>query len=127
MPGVRDVLRGAVNIPSAAPDPRGSAASSPSIPRPAVSDVLESSGYQPPAPQELDKRVMEAVTNHLNQVMTQFDRSIRFDTYGSTGQLYVKIVNGSTDEVIKTIPPENLLALSQRIDEAVGLLLDEVL
>ena len=42
-----------------------------------------------------------------------------------TGATVVSIINSETGEVIKKIPPDEILSLKKRIGEMIGLLLDE--
>ena len=42
-----------------------------------------------------------------------------------TGATVVSIVDSETGEVIKKIPPDEILSLKKRIGEMIGLLLDE--
>ncbi len=42
-----------------------------------------------------------------------------------TGETVISIINSETGEVIKKIPPDEILSLKKRIGEMIGLLLDE--
>jgi flagellar protein FlaG len=48
---------------------------------------------------------------------------LRFDE--ATNRIVVKVIDTRTDKVIKEIPPEQLLHLAAKIQEMVGLLVDE--
>lgn len=61
----------------------------------------------------------------LNQVAESFNHQLKFQIFEDTNRLYVQIVDKTTKEVIKQIPPEEMLELSAKIKEMVGLLLDK--
>ncbi|MBD3184883.1 flagellar biosynthesis protein FlaG [Candidatus Poribacteria bacterium] len=50
---------------------------------------------------------------------------ISFSEDQDTGATVIKIIDNKTDEVIKQIPPEEILKLRKRIGEMLGLLLDK--
>lgn len=52
--------------------------------------------------------------------------SVRFENDNDAGELVVKIVDRETDEVIRQIPPEDLLKLTQRLQDLRGNLVDKV-
>jgi|Deesub1362B_J571_1020462.scaffolds.fasta_scaffold02236_6 flagellar protein FlaG len=80
----------------------------------------ESVKQQDIAPEEIEKR-----TEQLNQVMEIFNYNIRFSVDREAKRLVVKIVDPQTEEVIRQIPPEEMLQIMKRIDQMLGLILDE--
>lgn len=56
----------------------------------------------------------------------QSNRQLRFFIDSETGKQGVRVINAKTREVIKQIPPEELVELTKRIKENLGVLLDEV-
>jgi flagellar protein FlaG len=46
--------------------------------------------------------------------------SVRFEQDSKSNQMIVKIVDRNTNEVIRQIPPEDLINLSKRLDELNG-------
>jgi len=50
--------------------------------------------------------------------------SVRFENDNEAGELVVKIVDRETDEVIRQIPPEELLHLSERLADLRGNIVD---
>ena len=50
--------------------------------------------------------------------------SIRLRIFQPTGRVYAEILDPTTREVVKTIPPLELLKISARLQAALGLLLD---
>ena len=62
----------------------------------------------------------------LRQVMRGINGRLDFDLIEGSSQLYVQVVDRGTNEVIRTMPPQELLDLKRRIDEAVGAIVDEL-
>ena len=60
----------------------------------------------------------------MNQVADVLNRELSFDVRDKTGEVFVRVVDKETGEVIREIPPEELVALSERIREAVGLIFE---
>jgi uncharacterized FlaG/YvyC family protein len=79
----------------------------------------------PAAPWAPSQSELSQVVDQLNHVMDRLNTRLRFGIYDGTEQLYVQVYDARTREVLKTIPPEKLLALRIRLRQAIGLLLDE--
>jgi flagellar protein FlaG len=54
-----------------------------------------------------------------------FNRRLEFKVDENTHRIVVKVIDTETDKVIKEIPPEQIIALAAKIQEMVGLLVDE--
>ena len=54
-----------------------------------------------------------------------FDRTLKFSINRELDQVVVKVIDKKTDTVIKEIPSEALQRLHQRMQEALGLLIDK--
>ena len=54
-----------------------------------------------------------------------FNRRLDFKVDKDTNRIIVKVIDTKTDKVIKEIPPEQLIELAAKIQEMVGLLIDE--
>ena len=61
------------------------------------------------------KRVVEAASG----------RSLAFDIHDDTESLYVEVRDLESDEIIKQIPSEEVLAMQYRIEAAIGMLFDQ--
>lgn len=73
---------------------------------------------------QLDGDALRAITKNLNDVMNTFNKGLRFEVNEKIDALYVKIINKDTDEVIKTIPSEEVLRMMERMQSALGMILD---
>ena len=61
----------------------------------------------------------------LEDTFLLFNRRLKFSVNEEIDRVVVKVVDGSTDKVIKEIPPEEIQRLIVRIKETIGLLFDE--
>ena len=78
--------------------------------------------YTPPA---LTQSQLEGVMADLEHVSATFNKRLSFSINEKLGQVIVKVIDTSTDTVIKELPPEELQKVHERIREVIGLLLDE--
>lgn len=69
---------------------------------------------------------LENSIQSLNAVMDILDKELRFRVDNKTDSVVVQVISEKTGDVIRQIPPEQILAIRSRIDELVGLILDEV-
>ena len=102
-PDPSPVARGQRNNPSVTADaPRGAARS-----QSAVGQVGDISG------------VVSAVNDLVSQV---FATKITFDVDEATGEPVVRVLNKETGEIIRQLPPEELLALVAKMKQLSGLI-----
>lgn len=68
---------------------------------------------------------LEDKVDQLNKTVEVFDKRIHFQIHEATNRIMVQIIETTSEEVIKEIPPEKILDLVARIEEMIGLLVDE--
>lgn len=68
---------------------------------------------------------VEKATRELNQYMDELKTSLGFSIHEKTKELMVNIINRDTKEVIKQIPPEELVTIREKMAELAGILLNE--
>lgn len=85
----------------------------------------ESQSQPQAAPQE-SKVAPEELLNQIKAITEDGLYSVRFERDSGSEDLVVKIVDSDTDEVIRQIPPEELLNLSKQLRELSGNLIDTV-
>ena len=68
--------------------------------------------------------VEEAVEN-LNQFLEPSRRNLKFELHDKLDKYYVSVIDSTTDEVIKEIPPKKILDMYAAMAEFMGLLVDE--
>ncbi len=74
---------------------------------------------------KFDSLVMDSLAKQLNEDLKVFNTRVSFSIDDKTKKTVVKIIDSSNNEVIKQVPPDYLLKVSQRISELLGLLVDE--
>lgn len=74
--------------------------------------------------EELEDDVRESVKD-INDIVQKVKENLSFEIHDETDRMMVKVIDSKTKEVIKELPPEEMLDLSARIHEMVGLLIDE--
>ncbi len=72
-----------------------------------------------------NKNYVNEAIKKLKQAGDIFNRRLDFRVDEATKRIVVKVIDTETDKVIKEIPPEQLIRLAARIQEMIGLLVDE--
>ncbi|NBB89889.1 MAG: flagellar biosynthesis protein FlaG [Spirochaetes bacterium] len=70
---------------------------------------------------------IDSVASKLDDVSSIFNRKLKFSVDREFGGVVVKVIDTTTDKVIKELPPEALQRLHVRIQETLGLLFDETI
>ena len=60
-----------------------------------------------------------------NSRLKSYDRKVEISIHEKTGDIMIKILDASTDEVLREIPPEKIKDMIANMLERVGLLVDE--
>jgi flagellar protein FlaG len=61
----------------------------------------------------------------IAQVGQTFNKKLQFIVDQQTNQVIVKVIDKSTDKVIKVLPPEELQRLHRKLKETIGFLFNE--
>ena len=77
------------------------------------------------APEE-SKAQPEELLNQIKAITEDGLYSVRFERDSNSEKTVVKIVDSETDEVIRQIPPEELLNLTKQLKELSGSIIDTV-
>ncbi|MCL2480799.1 MAG: flagellar protein FlaG [Spirochaetaceae bacterium] len=78
--------------------------------------------------QQQSALLKKEIDNYIRKVLKDaslLNRDLRYSINRETDEVIVKVVDKSTDKVIKEIPPESLQRLQARLKEQLGLLVDE--
>lgn len=73
---------------------------------------------------QFDRKNLQEAARDINQIVEATNSRIRFNVTDDN-KLQVQIVDVETGDVIKSIPPEKLMEIARRIEEAIGLIIDE--
>ncbi len=71
-----------------------------------------------------DREELEKIANETKEVLEGINEAIRFSISKDTGDIVVQVVNKKTDEIIRQIPPEELVKLRTKLKEICGILFD---
>ena len=74
---------------------------------------------------KLSKLQTEQYLKEILHITSIFDRELRFSVNKELDQVVVKVIDSTTDKVIKEIPPEDIIRLHSRMKEVIGLLFDK--
>jgi flagellar protein FlaG len=77
----------------------------------------------PKAPPE--RKEIERAVAQLEKMVAQFNRRFEISINKSINRIVVKVIDSESDKVIKEIPPEEIQHLAQKLQEMMGLLVDE--
>lgn len=68
--------------------------------------------------------VQEAVDD-INKVLHYLNERLEFSVHEETNRIIVRVLDRETEEVLREIPPEQILDLVAKLQELVGLLVDK--
>ena len=72
----------------------------------------------------LQEEIKESVKD-VNEIVEKVKEGLSFQIHEDTEKLMVQVIDVNTEEVIKELPPEEMLDLEARIHEMVGILINE--
>ncbi len=67
---------------------------------------------------ELSQEALEKVVSQLNAYIQNTQRDVDFSVDDATGRVVVRVVDSTTEEVIRQIPSEEMLAISRHLLES---------
>lgn len=88
-----------------------------------VRDPLARRGDQ----ESLEVQDLRQAVDELNTAMEALNQRYRFGIYEDTDQFYVQVQDAASGRVLRTRPIEDLLELRRRLQDMVGLVVDEEL
>lgn len=89
--------------------------------RPTVSARAAALGMPETARTSTPDQIDQAL-DEVRKAIAPVARDLRFSVDDDTGRTIIKVIDSSTDEVIKQIPSEEILAIAKAIDKLQGLL-----
>lgn len=70
------------------------------------------------------QKAADGIADKMNQVASVFNTSLAFSVDESTGKTIIKVMDKETEEVIRQIPPEEMLRMIGKMRYVMGMLLD---
>lgn len=68
---------------------------------------------------------VEKLVDSLREVVDVVQKRLSFSVHQETNDIVVKVIDNKTDEVIRQIPPENLLKLREQMVELTGIMFSD--
>jgi flagellar protein FlaG len=75
--------------------------------------------------QKPDQETLRGTVSDLNMLVQQMRRELRFTVDEDSGEMVVKVIDKETDEVLRQIPSEELLALRKRMADVAGVIFSD--
>lgn len=72
-----------------------------------------------------EREQTQKVVEQIQKITSAMGRRLQFNVNEALGQIVVKVIDPSTDKVIKEIPSAEVQKMQIRIKEAIGLIFDE--
>lgn len=80
---------------------------------------------QYPAPQPTALEQVQQAMEDVRKAITPVAQDLLFSIDEDTGKTVVKVVDASTDEVIRQIPSEEIISIAKALDKLQGLLVQQ--
>lgn len=90
------------------------------VSNPIISEMTDEQG-QP------TKEAFQVAVNKLNEFMEYTNKSSKFVFHEGLGKYYVEVVDAKTEEVIKEIPPKELLDAYYEMQKMIGNIVDQTI
>ena len=78
------------------------------------------------AKREPEAKAVERAADRLNEALQTFNRDLAISVDQDSGKLLVRVTDPGTGDVIRQIPPEQLLEAEVSIDKIIGLFVDDI-
>lgn len=94
-----------------------------SVANPATASTKPLNGNTPQSPVQEISQIRQMI-DEMNQSVSHVQKSLHFQVHEASGQVVVEVQDKKTGEVIKSIPPQELLDSMDKIHESIGAILD---
>ena len=86
----------------------------------------EKGGSDQNARPDLPFHVVEEIAGNLQSNLNAIHNvDLQFSVHDSSGRIMVTVKDGTTGQVIREVPPSDILNLAAKLDEMIGLIFDE--
>lgn len=114
---------GALAVPSVQPDAHASSGPAKAAPPPATPQPAEQLEPEMMVPEDPEGSAMKTA-ELFRTALSNRNVGVVFVMEGGTDQPIIRVVNRETGDVIRQIPPEEVLALRERFSDLMGMLKD---
>ena len=77
------------------------------------------------ADEKPSRETVEKTLVKANELARKFSRALSFSYDDRIDKIVVKVMEGDTEKVIRQIPPEEMIRLSVRMDDIMGMLINQ--
>ncbi len=74
---------------------------------------------------QIDREELKRIIEEIRKKMDYLNKYLRIDIDNELDIPVIKIVEKETDKVIRQIPPDYMLSIMKRIDEMLGIIINE--
>lgn len=78
-----------------------------------------------PEQQQVSREELQNSVDAMNEFVSKLNSALQFSIDKDTGKTVVKVVDTSTDQVIRQIPSEEALGIAKALDKLKGLLIQQ--
>ncbi len=82
----------------------------------------DENGMDSPDPEKDD--ILHSL-NMLNSSLENINEKLKFTFHEKNKRVIIKVVNTETEEVVREIPPKEIVKLSEHLQKYIGMLVDE--
>ena len=75
--------------------------------------------------QNLEPKEIQALADNLNKALGRTDGNVSVSVDDSTGMVVVRITDVRTGEIVKQVPPQQLLDADVSVEKIIGLLVND--
>ena len=68
---------------------------------------------------------LESMVSGLNDLVHELHRELQFSLDDESGEVVIKVIDRETDTVVRQLPPEEVLKLRKRLQEAAGVIFQD--
>lgn len=72
-----------------------------------------------------DRETLRETIEKLNRIAEGMGHRLAFGLYDVTDEFYSKVIDRRTNKIVKLLPPKEILELHRKLQEALGVILDE--
>jgi len=73
---------------------------------------------------KIDENEVIAIVNDVNSIVEQFSGKVSFSFDPETNKTSIQVIDKETGEVIRQIPPKEMLNLMEKMEEIAGIIYD---
>lgn len=94
--------------------------------RPTMPVQAEKGGSDQGTSQDLPFRAVKEIADNLQSSLNMIHNvDLQFSVHEGSGRIMVTVKDATTGQVIREVPPSDILNLASKLDEMIGLIFDE--